>query len=281
MPLNKEIWLEALIGNLFGTTAAITRSIDHSPFIDNRTVHVPNAGAPGKIAKNVTNLPLSISSREDLDLTYRINDYKIYPMLVTNLEQAELSYDKRTSIIAENRAKLYEEVALDIIASWVSGANPVAKASLTVREMIVAAAKQFAKDKVPTQGRTVMLTADGYYSFLDSLSSQEQFAFSASADAAKGTLGSFMGFEVSNEFLLPSGVEMLAWHPIAVSRALGDVTLLSSEQDPVYYGDILSGEMRAGGAVVRKDGKGIFVVDADGVADAAPNETIEDMTADD
>lgn len=282
MPLNKEIWVDHIIGNLYGPTSAISRSVDHSEYINNKTVHVPNAGAPAKIGKNVKSLPLSVSSREDIDLIYKINDYKIYPMLVTNLEAVELSYDKRQSILAENKAKLYEETALDIVASWVACVKkPVAKASKTIKEMIKGAAKQFATDKVPSQGRTLMLTPDNYYKLLDELTEQEQFAFSASADAAHGVLGKYYGFEILEEYLLPNGVEMLAWHPLSMSRALGDVHIYANEQDATYYGDILSGDVRAGGHVIRQDCKGVYVVDADGVQDAAPAETIEDMAADD
>lgn len=282
MALNKEVWIEHIVGNLYGATSSISRSVNHSEYIDNKVVHVPNAGAPAKIGKNVKELPLTVSSREDIDLTYKINDYKIYPTLVTNLEQTELSYDKRESVLRENRAKLYEETALDIIASWVACVKkPIAKVSLSVKEMIKGAAKQFAVDKVPSEGRCVMLTPDNYYKLLDELTEQEQFAFSASADASRGVLGKYYGFEILDEYLLPKDVEMLAWSPLSVSRALGDVHIYANEQDATYYGDVLSGDLRAGGHAIRQDCKGIYVVDADGLKDDAPLETIEDMGEDD
>jgi len=42
---------------------------------------------------------------------------------------------------------------------------------------------------------------------------------------------------------------------------------------------VISGEIRAGGAVVHNDKKGVYAVDADGVADTAPKDKIEDMDA--
>lgn len=260
MALTTEIWINAIIGDLFGTASAITKSVDHSDFVDNKIVHVPNAGAPSKIAKNATQLPLTVSAREDIDLTYPIDDYKIYPMLITNAEQVELSYNKRQSVVSENRAHLYDTVSKDTFAKWIAGAKPVAKGKKTVKEWILDAARQFATDSVPQADRYVMLSPDSYYTLLDELSSQEQFAFSASADSAQGILGSLYGFNIVSEYLLPDKVEMLAWHKNSLSRAMSPLTLFENEKDPTYYGDIISGELRAGGAVIRKDLKGVYVI---------------------
>lgn len=278
MPLNKEIWVPSIIGHLHQANTVLAKSVDHSEYIDGKTVHVPNAGAAAKIGKNVTSLPLAVSSRTDLDLTYNIDDFKIYPIVVTDAEQVELSYNKRESITAESRAKLYDEVTGDTVAKWVSGAKPVKKTG-AIKDAIKAAAKQFAKDRVPKGERYIMLTEDGYYDFLAELSDKEQFAFSASADSAKGILGTFFGFQFVDEYYLPKDVQMFAWQKQSLSHAIGDLKLYEDEGNPTYYGDVISGEIRAGGSVVRSDKKGVYVVDADGVADTAPKDKIEDMDA--
>lgn len=280
MPLNREIWVPSIIGHLHQTNTVLAKSVDHSEYIDGKTVHVPNAGAAAKIGKNVKKLPLDVSSRTDLDLSYKIDDFKIYPIVITDAEQVELSYNKRESITAESRSKLYDEVTSDTVAKWVSGAKPVAKSG-SIKDDIKAAAKQFAKDRVPKGERYIMLTEDGYYDFLEELSDKEQFAFSASADAEKGVLGKFYGFEFADEFYLPKDVSMMAWQKQSLSHAIGDLKIYDTEGDPTYYGDVISGELRAGGAAIRSDKKGIYVVDADGVADAAPKDEIEDMDKED
>lgn len=280
MPLNREIWVPSIVGQLYQPNTVIAKSVDHSEYIDGKTVHVPNAGAAAKIGKNVKKLPLEVSSRTDLDLSYNIDDFKIYPIVITDAEQVELSYNKRESITAESRAKLYDEVTSDTVAKWVSGAKPVAKSG-SIKDAIKAAAKQFAKDRVPKGERYIMLTEDGYYDFLDELTEKEQFAFSASADAEKGVLGKFFGFEFVDEYYLPKDVTMLAWQKQSLSHAIGTLKLYDTEGDPTYYGDVISGELRAGGAAIRSDKKGIYVVDVDGVADAAPKDEIGDMDKED
>ena len=72
---------------------------------------------------------------------------------------------------------------------------------------------------------------------------------------------------------------MLAWQKQSLSHAIGDLKIYEDEGNPTYYGDVISGEIRAGGSVVRSDKKGIYVVDADGVADTAPKDKVEDMDA--
>lgn len=278
MSLNREIWVPSIVGHLHQPNTVLAKSVDHSEYIDGKTVHVPNAGAAAKIGKNVTSLPLSVSARTDIDLTYNIDDFKIYPIVVTDAEQVELSYNKRESITAESRAKLYDEVTSDTVAKWVAGANPVQKSG-TIKDAIKAAAKQFAKDRVPKGERYIMLTEDGYYDFLAELSDKEQFAFSASADSEKGVLGTFFGFQFVDEHYLPKDVHMLAWQKQSLSHAIGDLKIYEDEGNPTYYGDVISGEIRAGGSVVRNDKKGVYVVDADGVADPAPKDKMEDMDA--
>ena len=279
--LLKEVWIEQIIAGLYASTASINNSVNHSDFIENKIVHVPNAGAAAKILKNVRDLPISVTSREDIDLTYKINDFKISPMLVENIEEIELSYDKLASITAENKAKLAEWVAKDIFKSWVAGVkNPINGSTGTVKGWLKQIAKQFAKDKVPMQGRYVMMTEDLYYDFLETLSESESQAFHASQDLQKGRLGTYMGFTIVGEFLLPKKVKLFAWSALSVSRAIGSLKLYSREDDPTYYGSIVSGEMRAGGSVIRNDGKGVAAVDDDGVQDEAPKEKDENVGGD-
>ena len=66
---------------------------------------------------------------------------------------------------------------------------------------------------------------------------------------------------------------------LARLAAIGDVKLYLTEDAPTFYGDVISGEIRAGVTVIRNDKKGIYVVDADGVADTAPKDKMEDMNA--
>ena len=52
----------------------------------------------------------------------------------------------------------------------------------------------------------------------------------------------------------------IAWQEQCVSRALGDLKMFDSMDNPTYYGDIYSFLMRVGGSYRRYDKKGIYVI---------------------
>ena len=102
--------------------------------------------------------------------------------------------------------------------------------------------------------------------------------FLAGADPTRGVIGTFMGFNFytrskvlkttaagAHKDWSASGAATdsaagLAWHLSSVARALGDVDMFDSQQDPLYYGDIMSCSMRAGGHCIRTDKKGVVII---------------------
>ena len=52
----------------------------------------------------------------------------------------------------------------------------------------------------------------------------------------------------------------LAWHENSVSRAMGEVKMFDSTDNPLYYGDIYSFLLRTGGCVRRYDKKGVYLL---------------------
>ena len=91
MALTKEIWIDSIVGNLFPDNSFASRSADHSAFVNNKTVHVPNAGAKPGVIKGRTSFPASVKSRTDNDLTYEIGEFTTDPFRVPNAETVELS----------------------------------------------------------------------------------------------------------------------------------------------------------------------------------------------
>ena len=136
----------------------------------------------------------------------------------------------------------------------------------SVKKWLVAAAEQFGTDKVLATDRYVMLTPANYYALLDSMTENEALAFSKSADVAKGVLGNLLSFNVVQDYLLPDGVDMLAWQKNSVGVAKDEPELFVDEGSATMYGDVISGQERAGGTVVRKDAKGVYLVNATGTA---------------
>ena len=74
MALNKEIWLSTIVENFYPDDSFAAKSIDDSPFVSNKTVHIPNAGKPSSVVINRKKKPAEINEREDKELTYDIDE---------------------------------------------------------------------------------------------------------------------------------------------------------------------------------------------------------------
>lgn len=261
MGLQKEIWINDIIEGLFADNSFLSRSIDHSDFVHGKIVHVPNAGKSSGVKKNRTEYPAKAEQRDDIDLTYEIDEYTTDPVHITDKDKTELSYDKRQSVIGQDKSALYEDVAKSILYNWTpkgdKGRIKLVGSKFSKSDLSVIR-KKFNEQGIPLEGRCVLLSPDGEGDLLDSLTSSEQMAYHSAVDIKRGVVGKILGFEVLKPRPMPVGVEGLAWHPSALSRALGDVKAFDNVDDALYYGDVLSFLLRAGGSIIRDDCHGVL-----------------------
>lgn len=291
--LNKEIWIRDIKEGFWPDNSFISRSVDHSEYVNNHTVHVPQSGIAPKVTKNRSVFPAVLNTREDSELTYNLDIYDVPPMLVRNLTEVELSYDKRQSVMKQSKETLMDYVAMDTLKKWVpSGVTTHATTGdgepahvhdtatgnrkKMTRGDVEAIKKIFDAQDIPAMGRSILLDAIMYNQLVNSLTDAEQVSFISGADPVKGVMGKFLGFEFlmrSSVFTTTSGGAKktgaasatdcaggLAWQRDCVSRALGEVNVFDSEKDPTYYGDIVSMAVRAGGSHLRSDKKGIVLL---------------------
>ena len=294
MALNKQVWLNTIVENFFPDNSFATKSIDDSVFVNNKTVHIPNAGAPSGVEINRTQKPASVNQRTDQDLTYDMDELTTNPIYIPNVDTVELSYDKRQSILWNDRMELQKQAHQNLLYRWfVSGkvietegeainahtsTTATGKRKAITKDTILKLMTRFNQDDVPATGRYILLDAVMYAQLLKDLTDKELSAFLASANAQKGIVGELYGFSFmqrsqvlrlkSDKALLKwsedaTATELaagIAWQEQCVSRALGDVKMFDSMDNPTYYGDIYSFLMRVGGSYRRYDKKGIYVI---------------------
>lgn len=294
MAINTEIWVKDLVENFWPNNSFVTRSIDHSVYASGKKVHVPNAAGASGVTKNRSSYPASVGKRADTDLEYNLDIYEVDPMVVHDLEAVELSYDLRSSVIANNKAQLQNAVIEGILRAWVpSGVTTVVTEGAAEaahiptatgnrkamsKATVMAVKKQMDKDDVPADGRCMLLDAVMYNQLLASMTDAEVVNFVAGADIASGVIGKYMGFdfymrskalkttsagaikEWSTTAQATDCAAGLAWQTQCVSRAMGEISAYESVKDATYYGDVLSFGMRAGGASVRNDKKGVILI---------------------
>ena len=292
MALQKQIWINSIVEGLFADNTFASRSLNHSMFVNDKKVHVPNAGSAPTIVKNRSVFPGTASGRTDYDLDYDIDEYTSDPVHIQDAEKVELSYNKRESVLKQMKSALADSVHGDLIVSWTpagyakvgtSGSSvPAHLASATgnrkamTRGDVMAIKKQFDIDDIPQTGRCLLLDSVMYNQLLESLTEAQANAFLNSADAQRGIVGNIYGFDVyerssvlrtvANGGTLASSAAAtdaaagLAWHEDFVSRALGETKIFDNQDDPLYYGDIMSALVRAGGKYCRYDKKGVCVI---------------------
>lgn len=292
--MNKQVWLNTIVENFFPDNSFATKSIDDSLFVSNKTVHIPNAGAPSGVEINRTEKPASVKQRTDKDLEYSMDELTTNPIYIPNIDMVELSYDKRTSILWNDRMELQKNAHQNLLYRWANedlivetaGENRAAhtsnKATGNRKKMTKAAVlslmTKFNQDDVSAEGRYILLDACMYADLLEDLTEKELSAFLASANAQQGIVGRLYGFDImqrSQVLRMTAAKKLLkwsetgeagelaaglAWQSQCVSRALGEVKMFDSEDNPLYYGDIYSFLMRMGGSPRRYDKKGVATI---------------------
>ena len=295
MAIQREIWIGSIVEGLFADNSFLSKAYNADEFVNmGKTVHIPNAGAPSKTKKNRTRFPADVNTRADVDLSFNLDEFTTDPIRIPHADTVELSYNKRESVLRQDKATLQESVAKSMIYSWLPekkyciettgtavdahSPNAAGKRKALCRADVEKLMTKFNADNIPQEGRYLLLDAYMYDQLLADLTSVQNQAFFASADAQRGILGKLFSFNVmmrSEVAVYGDGIVKktedaagaatdlaagLAWHENSVCRALGEVNAFEKEKDPLYYGDIYSFLVRAGGRPMREDVKGLIAL---------------------
>lgn len=214
MALEQEIWSKDIQENLYQNNLFMNRATDHSQWVAFKTVHVPQAGAAPGVQKNRSVLPATISQRTDAELTYSLNQYTSDPILVTNLEELQISYNKRMSVINNTVEKIGDVVSNTTLYNWApSGATRqvrttgsadglvLAPGATGTRKAITLADISKAKsildmDNVPQDGRVLLMPSEEYNSHFLAISNvQAAYAYGAPT-LPSGVVNKIFGFDI-------------------------------------------------------------------------------------
>ena len=301
MAVEKEIWMNHIVENLFADNSFLSKAFDADEFVNQgKTVHIPNAGAPSNVVKNRNTFPAEVKSREDIDLTFDLDNYSTDPIKINLAETVELSYNKRESVLKQDKTKLTEVISEGILFSWFTGATKTLKTTgadvaahtdgatgnrkAFTKSTVMDAMTQFNVDNVPAEGRYMLIDAIMYSQLIDSLTEKEATAFHAAADIKNGIVGKLFSFNImmrsrvgrftgagANKEWKTGGAATdvaagLAWQHDSVCRAKGEIIMREDLNSPTYYGDIYAFEVRAGGRAMRNDVKGLLAILQDAAA---------------
>ena len=298
MAVQKEIWQRTIIEGLFADNTFLSKAVNDDMYVnEGKKVHIPNAGAPSGVVLNRSQLPASAEKRTDLDVDYTLNELTTNPILIPYADMVELSYNKRNSVIDQDRKQIIFTAAEALLKAWLPGAaNRVqttgqgvaawTPSATGLRKKItpadVAALQlRMNTDNVPLTDRYLLLDANMYQQLLDGMTQTQAIGFFQAADVKRGVMGMLYGFEVmvrstvyrfaadgtikdiTDEGAATDLAGGLAWQRDSLSRALGEVIMFDRVDDPLYYGDVYSFLVRVGGAIRRYDKKGVYAIVTD------------------
>ena len=234
MAIQREIWENHLMENLFPNNEFLKAMTDSSEYVNFKTVHTPSAGGKPNVVKNRTlnGVPVNSNTRADVTTDWPIDEYTTDPFQITNAEEVELSYSKRDSILYNQQMAIRQTIAGNILVTIApngtsllpdgvtTNANilrttgfmnnnpnsqPVSSASylpgtngsrlnFTAYDVLQASTLLDNLD-VPMEDRFMLLSAKAYNQFILDLTTTQYRDFSATFDAKTGVVGMMYGFK--------------------------------------------------------------------------------------
>lgn len=288
MAIQTEIWARDIADALFPANAFTAQSISDDAWVNNKVVHLPQAGALPVVVRNRTSYPATTVQRTDTDATYNLDEFTSDPTHIADIEQIETSYDKRQSVLRDHTEQIMKicsnwlqyhwgaTIANNILrttggnrAAQVTGATGTRK-KLTLDDLILAKAALDDMD-VPPDGRNILLPAFMYNDLMtDNKTTLLSMDISGQARMEKGELNMIFGFKIWQRGklnllsytnagtpvrrlpdaanLATANAAALCWHNNFVRRAKGSVKVYDDQDNPLYYGSIFSAMARLGGA---------------------------------
>lgn len=298
MAVQKEIWQRTIVEGLFADELFISRAVNDDMYVnEGKKVHIPNAGAPSGTETNRSSLPATVYKRVDQDVEYTLDEITTNPILIPFADMVELSYNKRNSVIDQDRKQIIFNACEAILKKWHPGSSNTVlttgqgvpawtpgatglRKKITPADVSALQVRMNA-DNVPLTDRYLLLDAQMYQQLLDGMTQTQSIGFFAAADIKRGVMGMLYGFEVmvrssvyrfaadgtiKNYGAAGAATDLaggLAWQRESLSRALGEVKMFDQIDNPLYYGDVYSFLVRVGGAIRRYDKKGVYAIKTD------------------
>lgn len=292
-----EVWANYIIERFWKDNPFLKQAYDDSDYVvQGRIVHIPQPGSKPNVVKNRNVYPATAVRRTDTDVLYSLDEYSTDPTHIPNIDSIHISYSKQDSVLGDHMQVLDETVADDMLIKWGGNATFFATTGGAAAGTVPPTAGQVGTrkgfhhtdlqklmilmnvDNVPKQDRHILIDDNMFDFFYSSLSDTQQRDFSRYMDASNGVIGKLHGFEIHTRSSVLGatnanavkalGAAMagtdnlcsLAWHKNSIAFAIGTKNLYQDLNNPLYYGDVHSASMMAGGRVRRGDDKGVYVV---------------------
>jgi hypothetical protein len=270
-------------------------NVDPGVAIDKATVEVPQAGTPPAVIKNPQTLPVPARIRADDKKSYDVDMYVTEPDIVTDVNQAIVSYDKRSAILKDHVSVLNTRIADELMylfspslssnikrtsgtgntGSLYAGMTGTRK-EITYQD-IIDVATLMDRMEIPDDGQRRVLLYTDQVAEIKKIAEFRDFDKSGVVgQLASGAIGKLQGFTVykrSRSPLFTTGavkktfgaavgatdhISALFFHPSFLRYAEGAVKIYYEAGKVGYQGDMMNAAIRGGGMISRLDQKGVI-----------------------
>lgn len=182
--LQTEVWIQDIQESVFEDSSFMLKSLNDDSYVVNKTVHLPQSGTKPGVQMNRSVLPAVAAERTDEELTYDLAEFTTDPILLRNIDELQISYDKRASIMAQNMETLKEKVSFYCTNIWSTPPAGVTNTIIQTTGSAVATAlapgatgtrlaitltdmnncaKKLDNDLVPRVGRIMLMPTDMFW----------------------------------------------------------------------------------------------------------------------
>jgi hypothetical protein len=291
-----EVWATDIAKNLFPVNSFLSQSINEDMWVNNKQVHRPQSGVVPDVVRNRAIVPAISVQRVDSVLDYDLHEFTSTPTLIRDIEEIEVSYNKRASVLRDHIEQINRKIAEFILAKWcpstanlilpISGATRATNApggtglrkSFT-RADILKLKVIFDAQEITQDGRILLLDQAMYNDLLADTTLTSRDWSDNGNSLMNGSIAKVMGFNVYMRSTVgrmatantgakdPDAANVvtdnafsLAWHPEFVGRAKGSVKVYSDLDKPEYYGSLFSASTRCGGSPMYSNARGVCAI---------------------
>lgn len=124
--LNKEVWVAGIKENPIPDHSFVMASTDKSEYVENNKLHLAEAGIEPAVYENYfsgseTDLPLA--TIEDIPNEVVLNTYSTERTRHRQLQEIELQYNKRVSVINRHKTALDKNIGVRAAFAWAPAVN--------------------------------------------------------------------------------------------------------------------------------------------------------------
>lgn len=168
--LQTEVWIAGIKENPIPNDSFLYKSVDLSQYVENNKLHLAEAGVEPQVHEDYfasSSSALPVATIDDIANEVVLKTYSTEQTLHRELQEIELSYDKRSSVIQRHRASLAKNLGKRAAWAWAPQKdnewNKVL--ALTGSDSIIDAIidlKQFMEEKDIVEGVNICFTPEHF-----------------------------------------------------------------------------------------------------------------------